>query len=68
MVHPGRRSTKAYPRALVVLGGGGRWLVLATKVGWGRGPHVGRVLGMCFPSIEPLAANHDWISSVLKIL
>jgi hypothetical protein len=40
MVHPGCSSTKAHPRVLVVLGGGGRRLVLATKAEWGRGPHV----------------------------
>jgi hypothetical protein len=40
MVHPGCSSTKAHPRVLVVLGGRGRRLVLATNAEWGRGPHV----------------------------
>jgi hypothetical protein len=35
MVHPDRWSIKAHPRALVVLGGGGWRLVLATKEGGG---------------------------------
>jgi hypothetical protein len=43
MVHPGCSPSKAHLRALVVLGGGGRRLVLATKVGGAGVCHQGRV-------------------------
>ena len=60
MVHPGRRSTKAYPRALVVLGGGGRWLVLATKVGGGEG-------GICHQGgVGPWASCRSCTRNVLS--
>ena len=44
MVHPDHWSTKANPRASMVLGGGGARVVLATKAGWGHAscPFSGR--------------------------